>query len=331
MQSVTGGATVVGRQIFYANSAYDNPAAGLTADNAIAPDKQALLPGQQATFINYTSYSKGINGIIIDISGLADPAHLTLADLQFRVGNNSNPASWSIARAPSSVTVRQGAGKYGSDRITIYWPNGSTVNQWMQITVKASTVTGLTQPDVFYFGNTIGETGNNFANAVVDSTDRIAVMAHLTGVVPTTITNPYDFDRDRIVNGNELFYTQMYSYSTNQLLLISPAISATAVSVSSAAPLSGSVQPAAALPNDAGMSRVDSTAFAISPAVNIDKVTPPVPRMCNHRSHNITRGISNNGFAGDETLILSRVLLNRNAHDAALGEIDVDGWSTFND
>ena len=38
-------------------------------DLAIA-DKEALLPGDDALFINYTSYSRGINGIMIDVEGL---------------------------------------------------------------------------------------------------------------------------------------------------------------------------------------------------------------------------------------------------------------------
>jgi hypothetical protein len=45
---------------------------------AIATDKDALLPGQRATFDNYTSYSKGINGLMIDLSGVTPKARLEL-------------------------------------------------------------------------------------------------------------------------------------------------------------------------------------------------------------------------------------------------------------
>ena len=62
--------SVVGRYIFYSNSKFD----AASDDNAIATDKQALLPGQTATFANYTSYSQGINGIMVDIAGLVNPA-----------------------------------------------------------------------------------------------------------------------------------------------------------------------------------------------------------------------------------------------------------------
>lgn len=75
-------AQVVGRDVFYNNSYFDgrNPAADTSDDNAIATDKQALLPGQTASFTNYTSYSKGINGVMVDIAGLGSPLNLTAAD-----------------------------------------------------------------------------------------------------------------------------------------------------------------------------------------------------------------------------------------------------------
>ena len=72
-------AAVQSRLIFYNNSSFDggNAAANAPDDNAIATDKSALSPGQKATFANYTSYPKGINGIIVDIAGL--PANGTPA------------------------------------------------------------------------------------------------------------------------------------------------------------------------------------------------------------------------------------------------------------
>ncbi|MGA2060941.1 MAG: hypothetical protein ABSG67_10700, partial [Thermoguttaceae bacterium] len=74
--TVTVYSLIAGRYIFYNNSKFD--AAG--DSGAIATDKTALLPGQTATFANYTSYSLGINGIIVDIQGLANAGSLTAAD-----------------------------------------------------------------------------------------------------------------------------------------------------------------------------------------------------------------------------------------------------------
>ena len=77
--------SVVGRQIFYNQSSFDgnNVLATTADDGAIATDKTALLPGGSAGFANYTSYSKGINGVMIDVSNLAGTP--TVNDFIFRV------------------------------------------------------------------------------------------------------------------------------------------------------------------------------------------------------------------------------------------------------
>ena len=165
-------ASVVGRSIFYNDSYFDGNDAGANAadDGSIATDKQALLPGATATFANYTSYSRGINGIMVDIANLAGTP--TVDDFIFKVGDDNNPAGWNAAPDPTSITVRPGAGANGSDRVTILWDNNAIQNEWLQVTVKANTsTTGLSTPDVFYFGNAIGETGNSDTNTFVDGTD----------------------------------------------------------------------------------------------------------------------------------------------------------------
>ncbi len=196
---------VIGRHIFYNNSAFDgnDPADNANDDGAIAPDKIALLPGQKATFANYSSYSKGINGIIVDISGLGGIP--TADDFGFKVGNESNPAAWVAARAPSSITVRSGAGSGGSDRITIIWPDGAIHNQWVEVTVLATARTGLPSPDVFYFGNAIGETGDSTSNCNVLVNDALRVLNHM--VVGVGIESPFDVDRSGSVLVNDALIT----------------------------------------------------------------------------------------------------------------------------
>ena len=170
---------VMGRHIFYNNSAWDakDPNANAQDDNALAPDKQALLPGGTATFANYTSYSRGINGIMVDIDSL--PGTPTTADFEFRVGNDNNPVLWAAAPAPSSISVRAGAGVSGSDRVTIIWSDNAIQNQWLQVTVLATANTGLSCNDVFYWGNAIGESGNSPADAAVTAIDAL----HATNAV----------------------------------------------------------------------------------------------------------------------------------------------------
>ncbi len=188
---------VVGRHVFYNASRFDggNPAADLDDDSAIAPDKHALLPGGVASFRNYTSYAGGINGIMIDIKGL--PGVPTLDDFEFRVGNDNTPDGWDAGPAPA-ISVREGGGAGGSDRVTLVWPDGAIRNAWLQVTVKASPRTGLTTPDVFYFGNAVGETGDTAAHAQVNATDLAAVKAdpHTLKNNPADLTNRCDFNRD---------------------------------------------------------------------------------------------------------------------------------------
>lgn len=133
-------AEIVGRHIFYNHSAWDgnNVAANEQDDAAIAPEecadphlrKLALLPGQTATFQNYTSYSLGINGIMVDFDRL--PGTPTVADFEFKVSNTLTPDSWTAAPADPNgddtpnVAVRgvdlDGDGTPDIDRVTIIWP-----------------------------------------------------------------------------------------------------------------------------------------------------------------------------------------------------------------
>jgi rhamnogalacturonan endolyase len=220
--------TIADRKIFYNNSKFD----AASDDGAIATDKTALLPSHTATFASYTSYSLGINGIMVDIQNLANPTGLNATDFQFKMGNDNNPdgPGWTLAPAPISVDVRQGQGIGGSDRVTIIWDEetgNSIKNQWLQVTVKANTNTGLSAADVFYFGNAVGESGDNSANAVVDSQDEINSRDNKTGFSAAAITNPYDYNRDGKVNSTDDLIARHNASGSNPLQLISPPAGAT--------------------------------------------------------------------------------------------------------
>jgi len=196
----SGEAQVVKHYVFYDNS----PGFGC-ADGAIAADKEALLPGQTASFANYTSYASGINGVMIDVAGLPDGAMLDQNDFEFRMGNSDDPEAWDEAPLPTSVTVRPGVGYGGSDRVTLTWNDTATKNQWLQIKVLDTANTDLPLPHVFYFGNAVGESGDSGADAKVNAADIL-----LTRNNPRNLLNPapiefrYDFNRDRRVNATDL-------------------------------------------------------------------------------------------------------------------------------
>ncbi|MGA2797512.1 MAG: rhamnogalacturonan lyase [Thermoguttaceae bacterium] len=185
--------TIAGRYIFYNNSKFD----AISDNGAIATDKTALLPGLTGAFGNYTSYSLGINGIMIDIQNLANHSGLSAADFQFQVGNG---AGWTAAPDPISVSAPGGGGTGSSDRVTIIWADNAIQNQWLQVTVLADANTGLGSADVFCFGNAIGESGNSAADAVVDSADEAGSRTHKTGFSSAAIDNHYDYNRDGRVN-----------------------------------------------------------------------------------------------------------------------------------
>ncbi len=226
-----GPTQVVDRRIFYNNSSFD---AGGDDLAALAPSpaelaavgkdpnlgKEALLPGSTATFKNYISYSKGINGIFVDVQGLQSTS-LTASDFTFKVGNDDNPSGWANAAAPS---IAVGLGPGGSDRITLVWPdNAIPNNNWLQVTLKTGT-SGLAAPDVFYFGSAMGETGNNAwstaPEAKVSSLDAALTRLNNSSFTAVGIENVYDFNRDAVVNSFDAALCRLGNNLLNPLQLI---------------------------------------------------------------------------------------------------------------
>ncbi len=189
------------RLVFYNNSAWDgnDPAENASDDAAIATNKSALLPGEIASFANYTSYWRGINGVMIDIDII--PAVPNASDFAFRIGNDSNPGLWVPLAVTPSVTVRPGAGTNGSNRITIILPDGTAAGKWLEVAFKATANTGLLKDDIFYFGNAIGETGNSVTDAQVTQTDEVYTHDNpaTLAVSSASIMHAGDFNRDKKV------------------------------------------------------------------------------------------------------------------------------------
>ena len=147
---------------------------------------------------------------MVDISG-SHPS-ITADDFVFRVGNNNSPGLWGTANAPTSVSVRAGAGTGGSDRVTIIW-NGAAapIKEWLEVIVLANADTGLAQKvghpaghgDAFFFGNAVGNTGtgDTSVNSLVTAADEAAIRANpaLVGAhIP--ITSIYDVGRNASVS-----------------------------------------------------------------------------------------------------------------------------------
>ena len=101
---------VVARHVFYNRSAFDGNDAAPDArdDDAVAADKSALLPGRAAGPANYTSFARGLNGIMIDVNGL--PGLPTPGDFIFQTSPDPRADTWVDAPAPLGIRRRVGAG-----------------------------------------------------------------------------------------------------------------------------------------------------------------------------------------------------------------------------
>jgi hypothetical protein len=226
---------VAGRYVFYNGSHFDgfSTVANALDDGAIATDKQALLPGAgPATFANYTSYVRGLNGIMIDVDRFPVDAQPRAEDFSFRTGREGagGVMTWEAGPAPASVSLRRGAGVGGSDRITLQWhnyvlggipdPTVAVANGWLEVTMKATERTGLAADDVFAFGNLVADTGQGDAagatRAAVNALDLAAVKRHLAANVPPT--NPYDFNRDGAVNAADFAAVSANRFQTLRLI-----------------------------------------------------------------------------------------------------------------
>lgn len=261
--------SILARHIFYNASFYDGKNSAINAldDNAIAIDKVAYLPAADpATFANISSYSKGINGIMIDVAG----AHGTISadDFVFKVGNNNVPSAWATAPDPISISVRAGAGANGSDRVTIIWANYAIRKTWLEVMTLANADTGLPQlagypagyGDVFYFGNAVGDSGlgDTATLATVDATDELEARNHpatLLNNIP--ITNLYDFNRDAMVDTTDQLIAR--NNSTNLLT----ATKYLNLVVGSFAPQGGGAQVTPLASN------TDNTGIAVAPMMSL--------------------------------------------------------------
>jgi hypothetical protein len=214
---------IISHRVFYNNSYWDTATAEnpeFDDDTAIAPDKWALEPGGTATFDNWTSYSRGINGIMVDV---ANPAGtITDADFEFKTGNDNDPAGWDPLLVAPTVTVRPDKGDGGSDRVTLVWPDNTIQNTWLQVTVLAANL-GLAEDHVFYFGNAVGDAGNEpTTSAAVDAVDILYTRNSPRPFFdPAEIGCNYDFDRDQRVDATDILIARNNQTSFfNELALI---------------------------------------------------------------------------------------------------------------
>jgi hypothetical protein len=243
---------VVARRVFYNRSMFDGNATVPNAsdDVAVPTNKVALLPGGMPSFLNVTSYTRGLNGVMIDLADLPGGVALGADDFAFRSGTTADPSAWSVGPAPAAITTRAtGPGRY---RVTLMWSDydpkdtsglpQAVANGWLEVRLKANGRTNLAADDVFYFGNLIGETGatNAAGRLGVDATDlgRVRAAQVSAGASTASVNNVYDFNRDGRVNVLDVGIARSRDGVTVPLLTV-PRQSLTPAAVQGALPLSG--------------------------------------------------------------------------------------------
>ncbi len=202
---------VVAHSVFYNASTFDgfNGSSNVTDDTAIDTSKQALLPGQTATFQNVTGYSKGMNGIIIDVANFDNLPRFE--DFTFQVWDGRNPSGWQTAPIPALINDYPGRGPNGSTQLTIIWDDYAIQNEWLRVDVLADAHTGLPADDISYFGNLVGATGssNTSTQAMVGTADFDAVVADPHGPLnKAPVTSVTDVNHDGLVNANDAIYAR---------------------------------------------------------------------------------------------------------------------------
>ncbi|MBI2100136.1 MAG: hypothetical protein HYT48_02230, partial [Candidatus Vogelbacteria bacterium] len=220
--------SILARHVFYNNSFYDTPSvqcSSLTGvatcddNSAIDSTKRPQQPGDgPATFANYITYSKGLNGLMIDVAHPAgSPAlsNVTASMFSFTMGNETEPTA--VVPNPSSITVAPL--NETTDRIKLIWPdrpfsgnNALSINNhtWLKVVVKSAAnggIPGLAADDIHYWGLAVGESntpsGATPARAVVDSANDLnPVRQNTDNLARVTFVDPrakYDYDRNSLV------------------------------------------------------------------------------------------------------------------------------------
>lgn len=195
---------VVGRYLFYDQSKFDGQVAGPNAgDDAAISDKVAYLPGDGLAGSQHVSnYARGINGVMIDITG--SHPNLTADDFVFRWGNSAaSYENWAHVVTPSTITVRGGAGIGGSDRVVLTWPGDSLRGQWLEVIVKAGEKTGLDEADVFLFGSRPGDEFVNTPPTIFSTTAGDELQARFNLAVGVGVNHVLDFDKNGLVSAGD--------------------------------------------------------------------------------------------------------------------------------
>ncbi|MCY2976795.1 MAG: hypothetical protein NTW52_19230 [Planctomycetota bacterium] len=151
-----------------------------------------------------TNYSRGLNGIVIDLVGTSNLSGIAASSFQFDWWSDFTGVTPNFLPITPIVTVSsfQGGGVGGSDRVKLVFADQVIQNAWLRITVIANSNTGLVANDTCYFGNArfdVTPTASFPTQVGINVLDTNIVRAR-NGTDPNNISNIFDVDKSGAVN-----------------------------------------------------------------------------------------------------------------------------------
>jgi len=202
--------TLVNRFAYYNNSGYET-AGGVSA--ALDTSKTLLRAtgvSQATTSANVINYSRGINGIVLDVAGMPATS-LAASDFVFRVAPSSaggvvNPSAWGLAPTPTVIHVTPGTATTPA-RVRLEWNDNAIQNTWLQIIVLSNANTGLVDREVYYLGHALGD-ADLISPTYRVTTNDVAMVRAAVNSTPVSVSDPRDVDKDRRVTTNDVAYVR---------------------------------------------------------------------------------------------------------------------------
>ncbi len=138
---------------------------------------------------------------------------MVVGDLRFATWNGLAVEGFQPLAVVPVVSIIRGGGQAGSDRLKIEFGDGDVRNTWLRVTIAGgvTATTGLASPDVFYFGNAIGELGVGNLGTVlrVNATDTANVRQNQSiNSNSVGISRVHDLNKDGRVNASDTAITR---------------------------------------------------------------------------------------------------------------------------
>ena len=185
-------------QVYYKGSEFSLQGGVTAALESTKKLLRASAVSQTTTFANVTNYSLGLNGVVLDLAGLAN-TNLSASDFVFRVAPTGasgvvSPNTWNYAPPPTLIDVTAG-NESTPARIRIEWPDNAIQNTWLQIIVSANANTGLINRNVFYIGHALGEVDGLTPYRL--TTIDVGLVRALVGNAIVPVNESRDVDKDQ--------------------------------------------------------------------------------------------------------------------------------------